>query len=63
MRMTISVCPFQDGTFDVIIQDPDTFEEVTLSGQQKLSDEEMELLTRLAPSCIWTTYTTEQKND
>ena len=59
MRMTMSVCPFNSGDFDVIIKDPDTDEEVILSGHQELSHEELEVLTKLAPACIWTKYVSE----
>ena len=59
MRMTISVCPFVGGAFDVIIKDTDTGDEVTLSGHQELTHEELELLTKLAPSCVWTKYVEE----
>ncbi len=59
MRMTISVCPFNSGDFDVIIKDSDTGEEVTLSGHQELNREELEVLTNLAPACVWTKYISE----
>lgn len=58
-KMKISVCPFVDGTFDVIIIDGDG-REVTLSGQQKLSEEEFDIVNRLAPACVFTTYTMDE---
>ncbi len=61
MKITISVCTYQNSDFDVIIQDPDTGEEVTLSGVQKISDEEHEVLNKLAPACVFTTY--ERKDE
>ncbi len=61
MRITISVCTYQNSDFDVIIKDPDTDEEVTLSGVQKISDEEHKILTKLAPACVFTTY--ERKDE
>lgn len=55
-RMSISVCPFVGGDFDVIIRDDDTGREVTLTGQHRLMDEEFEVVNKLAPSCVFTTY-------
>lgn len=60
LNLKISVCPFQSGEFDVILIDADTGEQVTLSGNQKLSDEELAIVTKLAPSCVWTTYQSSQ---
>lgn len=61
MRMNISVCTYQNSDFDVIMIDKDTGEEVTLSGTQKLSDEEFALLNKLAPACVFTTYERDDK--
>lgn len=58
-RMKISVCTYQSGDFDVIIKDEND-REVTLSGCQKLTDEEFELVNALAPACVFTRYTTEE---
>lgn len=60
-RLRISVCTYNNGTFDVIVGDPDTDEEVTLSGNQRVTDEEFELLDRLAPACVFTDYAREEK--
>ena len=57
-RMKISVCPFQNGAFDVIIKD-ENGREVTLSGHQKLSAEEFDLVNELAPACVFTPYIQE----
>lgn len=53
--MVISICTYQSGDFEVIIKG--TGREVTLSGNQKLTDEEFELINELAPACVWTRYT------
>ena len=54
--MLISVCPFNNGEFDVILIDRETGDEVTLSGHQKLSEEEFAIVNKLAPSCVFTRY-------
>ena len=54
--MKISVVPYNDGMFDVILVDVETNREVVLSGTQEISGEEFELLNKLAPSCVWTKY-------
>lgn len=59
-KITLSVCAFQNGGFDVIIQDPTTGEEVTLSGEQKLDDQQFAMIDRLAPACVFTTYEREE---
>lgn len=55
-RVSISVCTYQNGDFDVIIEDPDTGREVTLSGIQKMDDHDLLLLNDVAPACVMTTY-------
>ena len=61
MRQAIemSVCTYNDGTFDVILRDADTKEEVTLSGKQQLTPEEQELVCDLAPPCVYSRYARE----
>ena len=56
MKLSISVCTYKSGDFEVLIRDPETGEEVQLNGNQKLDDKKLELITRLAPACVWTTY-------
>lgn len=58
-RMKISVCTFQNGAFDVIIKDEND-REVTLSGHQKLSEEDFEIVNALAPACSFTRYVMEE---
>jgi hypothetical protein len=60
-KLSISVCTFQNGSFDVILSDPDTGEEVTLSGEQKLDEEQFNFVNDKAPACVMTTYTREAK--
>lgn len=55
-RLTISVCTFQSGDFDVMLIDEETGEQVCFSGNQKITDEQLDIVNRLAPACVWTTY-------
>lgn len=59
-RMKISVCTYKSGDFEVILKDEDD-NEITLSGNQKLSPEEFELVNRLAPACVFTRYVVEER--
>lgn len=54
--LKLSVCSFMNGDFDVMIKDPETGQELTLSGHQKISDEDLDLVNKLAPACVWTNY-------
>lgn len=55
-KIKLSVCTFENGDFDVIIIDAETHEEVTLSGNQKLNEDDSEIVNKLAPACVYTTY-------
>lgn len=55
-QMQISVCTYQGGDWEVIIVDKKTGEEVLFSGHGNLSDTDFEIVNRLAPACVWTTY-------
>lgn len=55
-HLSISVCTFKNSEFDVILRDPDTGLEVTLSGIQKLSDSDFEFINEIAPACVFTKY-------
>jgi len=57
-EMKISVCTYSSGDFEVIIKDEND-REVTLSGNQKLTPEEFELVNELAPACVFTRYVRE----
>lgn len=56
MEIDISICLFQNGTFDVIFRDRSTHDEITLSGSHKLTDEQKEFAYRVAPACVYTKY-------
>ena len=56
MDMEISVCLYRNNDFDVILRDAQTGEGLMLSGNQKLTDKQRDLLFRLAPGCTWTMY-------
>lgn len=58
-EMSISVCTYQGGDFDVMIKDG-VGGYVCLSGKNNLTKEEFEILDRLAPACVFTKYKTEQ---
>ena len=55
-NIQMSICTFQDGVFQIIIQDKDTFEEITFDGQKELTDEQFEFVNRIAPACVYTPY-------
>jgi hypothetical protein len=55
-ELSISVCTYKDGTFEVILKDSVTLEEVTLSGKQDVSDDELDFLNGRAPACVFTRY-------
>ena len=45
-----------------MLKDPDDPDfEVVLSGQQNMDEAELALVTKLAPACVWTTYTQEDQ--
>lgn len=54
--VTLSLCRFVDGTFELYIIDPATKQEVQIEGRRVFTDEESALLDRLMPACVWTTY-------
>lgn len=56
--MLISICTYQSGDFEVILKDGKG-NEVTLSGNQKLTPEEFEMINELAPACVFTQYNQE----
>ena len=56
-KISMSICTYQSGDFDVMIRDQETGHEVTLSGNQKVEDEDFELINAIAPACVWTKYT------
>jgi hypothetical protein len=54
--LKLSVCTYQNDNFDVMIIDGQSGEEIILSGTQQVSPEDFEILSRLAPACVWTSY-------
>ncbi len=53
-EINLSICPFQNGEFDVIIETKEY--EMTLSGTRKFDADELEFLDGVAPSCVYTRY-------
>lgn len=56
-NIALSICTYKGGGFDVIIKDTDTGDEVTLSGTEKVSEEDFKFLDAIAPACVFTKYT------
>ena len=55
-KIRISICTFQNGSFDVMFRDVATGREITFTGQRKLNEEEFEFADEIAPACVWTEY-------
>lgn len=55
-QIKLSMCSFQNGSFDLFITDAQTGEEVCITGDRTFTDEEHEFFCRLMPSCVFTTY-------
>lgn len=62
-KISISICTFQSGDFDVMIRDVETGHEVTLSGNQKVEGGDFEFITDIAPACVWTRWTRDPGQD
>jgi hypothetical protein len=58
-RIRLSLCEFQDGTFELYIIDPSTREEIQIGGRRVFTDAQREMLFRLMPPCVFTTYERE----
>jgi hypothetical protein len=52
----MSVCTYSDGLFQVMIVDEDTGQEIHFEGNKELTDEEFEMINKVAPACVWTPY-------
>jgi hypothetical protein len=55
-EINLSLYTYQNGTFDVMVVDKATGEELRFSGEKKLTDQELEMVNRIAPACVWTGY-------
>lgn len=55
MKIDLSFCLYNNGTFDVIVVD-ESGTEVVLSGEHEWSQESMHILVDIAPPCVYTTY-------
>lgn len=58
-KITLSLCEFQDGTFELYIKDPSTHEEIQIEGRRVFTDAQRDMIARLMPGCVWTTYERE----
>jgi hypothetical protein len=56
MDINISICTYNNGTFDVMFVNRETKEELCFSGKKKLTEEEFDLANKIAPACVWTRY-------
>ena len=55
--LEISVCIYPGRKqFDVMLRCPVSGTEVTLTGEQEFSEEQMEFIGDKAPPCVWTRY-------
>jgi hypothetical protein len=59
MLLEISICTYENGEFDVMLQDPASGEGIELSGFKRLSPEQSKFIDRIAPACVWTSYRSE----
>lgn len=59
-KLKISLCEFQDGTFELYLIDGDTREEIQIEGRRTFTEQQREMIARLMPGCVWTTYETAQ---
>lgn len=55
-RVTLSLCEFQDGTFELYIIDPKTRQEIQITGARAFTAHERDMIARLMPGCVFTTY-------
>jgi hypothetical protein len=53
----MAICTFQSGDFDVMIKDKETGREIFLSGNQKITKDQLDFINDVAPACVWTDYT------
>lgn len=56
LKIRLSVCTYSDGRFEALLIDEETLQEVQLEGNKALTEEEFELLQRVAPGCVLTPY-------
>lgn len=57
-KIEISFVPYQNGNWELIIKSP--FGDVTLNDETAPSAEDLEILSKLAPPCVYTTYQTDE---
>jgi hypothetical protein len=62
-KITLSICTYNDGLFEVIINDKETGEGITFSGNKKIDNEQLAFINRIAPACVWTTYKRTTQED
>lgn len=55
-EIRMSICTYQGGTFDVMIQDAASGRGLCLSGSRVVTEDELDLINEIAPACVWTTY-------
>lgn len=53
-QIKMSICLYQNGEFDVFIEDADN--KLCLTGKHKLTKDDMAFANRIAPACVMTTY-------
>lgn len=60
MQLEISIVPYKDSRFEVILRDAETGEEITLSGKRGFTQAELRLLGQIAPPCVYTRYVSRE---
>ncbi len=58
-KLTLSIVPYNNGNFDIIFRHTESGQEITFSGEQELSPEDLEFAAEIAPPCVWTKYVPE----
>lgn len=54
--LKLSMCTFQNGEFALYIIDPNTNEEIEITGTRKFNEQEFEFFERHMPACVFTSY-------
>ncbi len=60
MKFGMSICLFNDNSFEITFRDKETFKEIIFTGDKKCNREEIEFANRIAPACVYTYYTEDE---
>jgi hypothetical protein len=56
MKIQISMMAYKHGYYEFILKDPESDEEIILSGDRKFNKDELKFLNHVAPCCVMTQY-------